>query len=246
MNPRISAQHISKRFRIERGPRAILHMLIQGNAKKRTTIQALEDVSVEVSAGEVVGILGANGSGKSTLLRIIAGLYRHDAGSVSMTGIVRYLGGFSPSTNPYLTLRENIYLIAALMGLRKHQIRANIDSIAAFAGLTDFLDMQTLKLSSGMITRLNVSTVFHCLEETKPNILLLDEILSAGSDLEFRQRSLRKVSELVRGGAAVIMVSHDLALLEECCDSLLWLEKGVVRARGKPADIIAEYSQVYG
>jgi len=244
--PRIDASGVSKHFRLVRGSRVLLHLLRPNRPNKSNLLQALEGVDVSVQPGEVVGLIGKNGGGKSTLLKIIGGLYEKDHGDIRLSGRALYLSGFSYGTNPYLTVRANMSLIGTVFGLRRKEIREKIPEIAAFAGLEDFLDVEAFKLSSGMTTRLNVSSTFFCMEHVKPDILLLDEVLSTGGDIEFQGKTMKKVESLVRGGASILLASHDLQFIERFCQRVIWLDRGKVVISGPARETIAAYIKAYG
>ncbi|HTE48303.1 MAG TPA: ATP-binding cassette domain-containing protein [Candidatus Paceibacterota bacterium] len=241
---RIEVRSVSKNFKIRRGSRALLNLFFSGD-RKPNILKALHDINLEVLGGEVLGIIGKNGSGKSTLLRIIGGLLQSDSGTAVASGKTLYLNGFSQGTDPLLTLRQNIFLVGSIMGLRRNEIRGKIDAIIDFAGLREFLDVEVFKLSSGMITRLDFSIRFHFMQHTNPNILLLDEVLSAAGDIEFQSKSTRMIENLLRGGAAVILVSHDLELIRKYSNRVIWLDKGMIKEQGKADEIISKYKNIH-
>jgi lipopolysaccharide transport system ATP-binding protein len=249
----IEAKGISKKFKLQNGPRVFLNLIFSafassapiGQEQSTTTLQALNSVDVSVSSGEVVGLIGKNGSGKSTLLKILAGLHAKDSGSIRLNGKILYLSGFHYASNPYMTVRENIFLMATIFGLRRAEIYSRLPEILEFAGLERFVDVKAFKLSSGMQTRLNVSATFHCMERINPSIILLDEALSTGGDMEFQTKSLKKIEHLVKSGAAVLVATHDLSFVEKFCDRAILLEAGNVRKIGNPADVIRDYATSY-
>ena len=140
-------------------------------------------------------------------------------------------------------MRENIYLMGSVMGLSQEEIRNRFDQIVEFSGLRDHVDIKIYQFSTGMISRLNFSIVMHCLEYKKPDILLLDEVLSAGGDIDFQEKATKKMEELIKGGAAVILVSHSLSTINDYCDNVIWLEKGNIKEIGKPKNIIKNYKK---
>lgn len=241
----IRASKISKRYLLRRGPRAILNLLFSAAKADANVIHAVRNVDLVAQSGEIVGVIGRNGSGKSTFLRVLAGLLEKDGGEIGIHGRVIYLSGLSFSTDPYMTVRENIHLIGTVLGLRRREIRSKVAQIVEFAGLAPFLDVEAFKLSSGMQVRLNVATIFSCMEHVRPNVLLMDEVLSAGGDIEFQKKSMAKVEGLLASGATVIMASHDLPFVERFCRRVLWLEEGAVRKEGSSAEIVAEYVRTY-
>ncbi|MBS3075140.1 ABC transporter ATP-binding protein [Candidatus Pacearchaeota archaeon] len=240
---RIIAENISKKFKRDFKKRDGILGKLLGFLDKGpyACFYALNDVSFNGKAGEVIGIIGRNASGKSTLLRILAGIYKPNNGNVKINGRTVYLGSFNPGLKTKLTMRENIYLTGSIMGLSQSDIKRKFDEIVDFSGLKDYVDARLYQFSTGMITRLNFSIMLFCVKHQNPDILLLDEIFSAGGDAEFREKAIKKMEELIKGGATVVLVSHDLAILEKYCDRLILLDNGKVIREGKPREVIEEY-----
>lgn len=240
----LSVHNLSKTFHIRKRPaEGVLGHVLSFIAGKGDTweLKVLDGVSFSCASGEVMGIVGRNGSGKSTLLRIIAGIYRQDAGAVHAPGRIMYLSGFNVGLQNRLTMRENIYLVGSIMGLKKSEVRHYFDDIIAFSGLGDFLDTKIYQFSSGMIARLGFSSVISFLNHQQPAIVLLDEVLGAGGDAEFKREALEKMEGFMKSGAAVIMVSHDMAPIRQYCSRAMLLEGGKIIAEGKPRDVIRRY-----
>ncbi len=213
---------------------------ISGKSEKKK-IEVLKDISFDVHAGEILGVIGKNGTGKSTLLRLIAGVYIPDVGEIHTHGKVVYLTGLGQGSSKKLTMRENIYLMGAVMGLSQREIKSRFNEIVDFSGLSDFVDMKVYQFSTGMVTRLNFSVIMHCIEHQEPDILLLDEVLSAGGDIDFKQRADKKMEDLVRSGAAVIMVSHNLSELEKHCERIIWIKDDSIHMDGKATKVLGKY-----
>jgi len=241
----IKASCIKKNFMLQRGPRVALNMLLSAAKKRANVFPALRGIDLTAKKGEIIGIIGKNGSGKSTFLRILAGILQEDGGTIELHGRVLYLSGLSFSTDPYLTVRENIYLICTVLGLRRKEIKGKISGILEFAGLQEFLDVEVFKLSSGMIVRLNTAVIFACMEHIRPNVFLMDEVLSVGGDIEFQNKSLAKIENILATGATIVMTSHDLSFVERFCHRTLWFENGSVRREGAPSEIVREYMSGY-
>jgi ABC-type polysaccharide/polyol phosphate transport system ATPase subunit len=242
---RVLVRNISKRFFIGMKSDSILAKVLSFFSGKETKkkIQVLDDVSFEVRAGKNLGIIGKNGSGKSTLLRIMAGIYVPDKGTVKTNGDVVYLTSFGQGLKQKLTMRENIYLIGSIMGLSQTDIRDKFKDIVDFSGLENFVDTKVYQFSSGMVSRLNYSIVINCLKHKKPDILLLDEVFSGGGDTEFKEKALRKMEELIKGGATVILVSHIPKIIRKYCDEAIWLDKGKIIKKSKPGDVVKAYKE---
>jgi len=240
---RVCVENVSKSFDLnfKKGEGALYRItsLLKGTKKNRA--QILKTISFRADAGEVVGIIGPNGSGKSTLLRVIAGVYTKDTGHVKTTGKMIYLSGFGQALRPKLTMRENIYLIGAVMGLSQKDIRNKISDIVDFSGLKDFLDMKVYQFSSGMISRLNFSIGIHCLKHHNFDILLLDEIFGSGGDIDFQTKAALKMGELIKNGSTVILVSHNLDIVRKYCNRVIFLNKGKIVKFGEPQEVINDY-----
>ncbi|MBS3079638.1 ABC transporter ATP-binding protein [Candidatus Pacearchaeota archaeon] len=244
----IKLENISKKFNLEyRKPKSALNNFVNIVLRKnfRKDIHVLKNVDLILNSGEVLGIIGKNGSGKSTLLRIIAGIYEKDSGNLKINGKVIYLSGFNNGLSDRLTMRENIFLAGSLLDLSQNEIRIKFNDIVEFSGLGDFVDVEVSKFSSGMIARLAFSITIFCVTHKNPDVYLLDEVFNSGGDEDFKRKSLAKMEELIKGGAAVLLVSHDLSTIEKYCDRAIWIDKGVIVKEGNPSEIVNSYSSHY-
>jgi ABC-type polysaccharide/polyol phosphate transport system ATPase subunit len=198
---------------------------------------ALDGVSFEIEAGECFGVIGPNGSGKSTLLKILAGIYRADAGEV----VVR--GGLSPfielgvGFDQDLTGHDNVLINASLLGLSKHELERRYADIVAFAELERFMDQKLKNYSSGMMVRLAYSIAI----QVDFDILLLDEVLAVG-DQAFQEKCFATFERLRAEGKTIVFVSHDLEAIRRSCDRVLLLRNGVCEALGTPAEAFDAYT----
>lgn len=213
--------------------------IFKGRKEKRTKeVWALKNISFKLERGSNVGIIGSNGSGKTTLLKTIASIFQPDSGEIMVyensISLLTLGAGFQPELSGY----ENIYLNGLILGFKKEQIDEKIDEIIEFSGLEDFIYSPIRTYSSGMKTRLAFSISCHI----EPDILLIDEVLGVG-DESFRQKSSDKLKELIEHDRTVIMVSHSLPALEELCDQLIWIEKGVLKEHGDTATVIKRYKE---
>jgi len=181
---------------------------------------ALNDISLKVSRGEALGIIGTNGAGKSTVLKLISGVILPDSGSVKTRGKVGELIEITAGFHPMLTGRENIYVKAAILGMGKKEIDRVFDEIVGFAELGSFIDTPVKYYSSGMHMRLGFSVIVHSM----PDILAVDEILSVG-DAGFRAKCFNRINELV-SQAGVIFVSHNMADIARICSKIMVLNRG--------------------
>ena len=201
-------------------------------------IPALTDVSFAIAPGETVGVVGPNGSGKSTLLKLLAGILRPTAGSVSVRGRLAALLELGAGFHPEISGRENIEINGLLLGLSRKEIARRFDEIVRFAELEEFLDAPVKTYSSGMAVRLGFSIAAHC----DPDVLLVDEVLAVG-DEAFSRRSLEKFAEFERAGKTLLFVSHDLGLIAERCHRAIWLDRGRVAADGPAGETVTLYRE---
>ena len=200
------------------------------------TFDALRSVSLDVAAGTTFGIVGRNGSGKSTMLKLIAGIGRPTAGTVTVRGRVSALIELGAGFHPEISGRDNVYINGMMMGLTKREVAARFDEIVAFAELEEFIDAPVKTYSSGMYMRLGFAVAVH----VDPDVLLVDEVLAVG-DEAFTHKCLDKFSEFRRRGRTVLLVTHSLDLVTRFCDEVLWLDGGVARAQGDPRRVIDAY-----
>lgn len=240
----IQLESVSKKFNIgyKKHENALYRTIRYFSGRENQRIlQVLEDIHLSVKKGERVGIIGRNGSGKSTLLRLVAGIYEVDSGSLQTNGSLMYVSGFAQGIKSKLTMRENIYLIGSIMGLSKKEVQGVFDQIVEFSGLHEFVDTKVYQFSSGMITRLTFSIFIHCINCSRPEILLLDEVIGAGGDIDFTKKASEKMKDLVLSGSTVLFVSHGLGEVENYCSKTIWIEKGKVKMFGKTKEIIERY-----
>lgn len=211
--------------------------LFRGRRQFYREFWALRDVSLEVSRGETVGIIGRNGSGKSTLLQLIAGTLAPTGGQISVNGRIAALLELGSGFNPDFTGRENVYLNASILGLSQDQIRDRFDDIAAFADIGDFIDQPVKTYSSGMVVRLAFAVSVYVDAE----VLIVDEALAVG-DAGFQFKCLDRLKRLTDSGVTLLFVSHDVTLVRSFCDRVLYLHQGRERAQGSPDRMTEFYS----
>jgi lipopolysaccharide transport system ATP-binding protein len=200
------------------------------------TIWALRDVSLEVAAGEVFGVIGHNGAGKSTLLKILSRITEPTEGRAELNGRVGSLLEVGTGFHPELTGRENIYLNGAILGMRRSEIARRFDEMVAFAEVERFIDTPVKRYSSGMYLRLAFAVAAHL----EPEILLVDEVLAVG-DAAFQKKCLGRMSDVAREGRTVLFVSHNLPSVEKLCQRVVVIEGGRVVMQGDPVTCIAAY-----
>jgi len=231
----IRCESVGKLFRkgFERGGK-LLQLLRPG--KGFEYFWALKDVSFEVKRGEMLGIIGHNGAGKSTLLRILSRITRPTEGFAEIYGGIGTLLDVGTGFHNELTGRENIYLNGTLIGMTRTEIRSKFDEIVDFSGLADFLDTPIKRYSSGMKVRLGFSVAANLQQE----IMLIDEVLSVG-DAAFRMKCLEKMDHIRRKGNTVILVGHNMEMINAVCQRVVCLDHGRIVADGKAAEIVDLY-----
>jgi lipopolysaccharide transport system ATP-binding protein len=197
---------------------------------------ALRDVDFAVERGEAFGIVGQNGAGKSTLLKLLTGIMRPTTGRILLHGRLSALIEVSAGFHPDLTGRENIYLNGTIFGMSRAEIRGKFDQIVDFSGLADFIDTPVKRYSSGMFARLGFSVAAH----VEPDILIVDEVLSVG-DYLFQQKCAEHMEAVIRAGATVIFVSHNLRAISSLCRRSLLLERGRVVEIGATGSVLTTY-----
>ncbi|MGA7909366.1 MAG: ABC transporter ATP-binding protein [Candidatus Sulfotelmatobacter sp.] len=204
--------------------------------KDKREFWALQDVSFEVKQGEAVGIIGPNGAGKSTILKILSRIMKPTKGKMIVNGRLSALIEVAAGFHQDLTGRENIFLNGTILGMTKREITSKLDQIVAFSGLEEFIDTPVKRYSSGMYARLGFSIAAH----VDPEVLIVDEVLSVG-DYVFQQKCMERMKEIIRSGAVVLFVSHNLKSVAEFCNRCLLLEHGQLAMTGSPNDVIQRY-----
>ncbi len=233
----VDIRGVGKRFKRNVDRRnTIKERLVRGRSRKPEDFWAVRDVSLQIPKGSVYGLIGHNGSGKSTLLKMIGGIYRPTQGSIATDGRVAALIELGAGFHPEMTGRENIKLNGSILGLTRKEIAEVADEIVEFSGLSDFINEPVKYYSSGMYVRLGFAVAVHM----KPDVLLIDEVLSVG-DEEFQRKCFDHLYALRRSGRTIVVVSHGLGQLEGLCDEVAWLEHGVMQDHGQPVDVIGAY-----
>ena len=255
-NPVISVESISKRYIIghnvrrdtlrdalSHGVQSFAQRLI-GRSSFGSTEEfwALKDISFSLQAGDVVGIIGRNGAGKSTLLKVLSRITEPTNGKVRLRGRVASLLEVGTGFHPELTGRENIFLNGAILGMLRGEILRKFDEIVAFAEVERFLDTPVKHYSSGMYVRLAFAVAAHL----EPEILIVDEVLAVG-DAQFQKKCLGKMrSVATEEGRTVLLVSHNMAVIQSLCNRTLLLEGGRLTMDAKPAAVVERYLAFHG
>ncbi len=202
----------------------------------KTIIKSLDNIDLEVTSKEKIGLIGHNGAGKSTLLRVLSGVYAPTSGIASISGKVGSLIDISLGIDGEATGLENIYLRAALLEIPKKKVDEELDELIEFTQLGNFINMPVRTYSTGMHMRLAfaVSTMI------TPDILLMDEWLSVG-DLEFQNKAEERLNNLIERANILVLASHSRQLIEKCCSRVIWLEHGAIRMDGDPFEVCKKY-----
>ncbi len=239
--PAVEAHHVSKTFRL---PHQQYHTLKERalhpfRSMTFDELHALQDVDVTIRRGEFFGIVGRNGSGKSTLLKCLAGIYRPDSGSVTVTGRLSPFIELGVGFNPDLTARDNVTINAVMLGLSRRQARRAFDEVIAFAELEEFVDLKLKNYSSGMAVRLGFATAI----QVDAPILLVDEVLAVG-DAAFQQKCFEEFHHLRARGKTIVFVTHDMSSTERFCDRAMLVERGTVLSIDEPHQIALAYNEL--
>lgn len=197
---------------------------------------AVQNISFKVHAGEAWGLIGTNGSGKSTMLKAISGILKPHKGKITVNGRVAPLIELGAGFDQEMTARENIFLNGCVLGHTEKFMQEHFDEIVDFAELHDFLDSPLKNFSSGMRARLGFSIA----TMVKPEILIVDEILSVG-DYKFRRKCEQRMTEMLSGGTTLLYVSHTIDEVKRLCDHALWIDKGVERMQGEAKTVCDAY-----
>jgi len=205
--------------------------------KFHTTFFALRDLSLQVSRGEALGILGRNGSGKSTLLKIITGVLTPTSGQVHVLGTVSAILELGAGFDPEMTGMENIYFNGTIQGRERDETERVMPDILAFADIGEYIHQPVKTYSSGMFARL----AFALAVNVDPDILIVDEALSVG-DMRFQQKCLRRMGDFRDQGKTILFVSHDATSVTAFCDRALWLDQGQVRELGDAQEVCKHYA----
>jgi len=196
---------------------------------------AVKDVNFHIKKGEVVGIIGPNGAGKSTVLKILSGIHIPNKGDMRIYGRLSALIEVTAGFHPELTGRENVYLNGTILGMKKKEIDERLE----FSGIREFIDTPVKRYSSGMFSRLGFSVAAHI----NPDVLLVDEVLSVG-DIAFQAKCAQKMRELLKSNVTIVIVSHNLPLIQNLCQRVILINKGEVTKEGSPNEVIPFYENI--
>ena len=234
----ITIEQVNKVFRLPHERKTTLRQRFVSVFQKNTyeRFYALRDINLKVKQGEFVGIIGKNGSGKSTLLKIMARVLEPTSGRISINANVAPFLELGVGFQGDSTVKDNIFLYGALLGMGRKEISGKYDWIINFSGLERFVDAKLKNLSSGMQVRLGFSiTVI-----VESQILLVDEVLAVG-DIDFQKKCYDSFNSFKKNGRTIVFVSHDLSAVERFCDRAILLNEGSVYGEGHPKDVLSIY-----
>jgi len=245
--PRVEFDRVWKKFR-----RGLLHDSLRdflpalarsfaggparGEPLREGEFWALQDVSFRVEPGEALGIIGPNGAGKSTILKLLIGILRPTRGRALIQGRTGALIELAAGFHPDLTGRENVFLQGAIMGMKRGEIERQFERIVEFAEISEFIDTQVKRYSSGMSARLGFAIAAHL----DPEVLVIDEILAVG-DRSFQRKAFERLAEITRREIPVVIVSHQLERVAELCSKAVLLNRGRVVRIGSADEVISHY-----
>lgn len=225
-NPYLRLQDISIRFMLSKA--------------KKEDFFALQDISLQLEAGEVLGLIGKNGAGKSTLLKVMAGIYPPTSGSLTVRGRIAPMIELGSSFIPNLSGVDNIFFTGGLFGFSRKAILEKVDKIIAFSGLEKFMNLPVKNFSTGMFARLSFSTLLFF----DPDIVLIDEVFAVG-DEDFQKKSMNKMFEFKEKGKTIVMASHNLGLIESFCNRVMVLDEGKNLFEGDPVEAASRYLDLF-
>jgi lipopolysaccharide transport system ATP-binding protein len=231
-------RHDSLRDLIPALARSVLRRMASPPDLRKEEFWALNDVSFEIGKGEAVGIIGHNGAGKSTMLKHLSGIMKPTRGTLEVNGRLSALIEVGAGFHPDLSGRENVFLNGVILGMSTVEIRRKFDEIVEFAGLQEFIDTPVKRYSSGMYAKLGFSVAAHM----EPDILIIDEVLSVG-DFAFQAKGIEKMRSVLKSGATVIFVSHNLRAIADLCGRSLMLSRGRLIEDGPTSHVIHTYME---
>lgn len=241
MKPIISVKNVTVRFNLMEEKvdtfKEYVVKLLKGKLFYNEFI-GLDNVSFEVNKGDVMGIIGFNGAGKSTILKILAQILSPSSGTAEVKGTIAPLIEVGAGFDPELTARENIFLNGAVLGYSKSFLKEKMKDIIDFAELEKFVDVPLKNFSSGMYARLGFSIA----TAVQPDVFIVDEVLSVG-DFKFQKKCETRIKNMIDSGTTIILVSHEIGMIERLCNKVLWLEKGKVKEFGDTELICNKYKK---
>ncbi len=237
----ISVKNVTKKFNVffDKTNTIKEKLLFWNRTKNKEERTVLNDISLDIKKGEVVGLIGTNGSGKSTLLKLMTKIIYPNSGQITTNGKLTSLLELGAGFHPDFSGRENIYFNASIFGLTRKEIDDRLEQIIEFSELKDYIDNPVRTYSSGMYMRLAFSVAIN----VDAQILLVDEILSVG-DQHFQEKCFKKIEELKAQGKTIVIVTHTMGAVQRFCTRAVWLYNGKIKMDGNPDDVVPEYTKV--
>lgn len=233
----IAVDDVSKRYKkYNEKATSLKERFTKGGKDRYEEFWAVKDVSLAIERGSFYGLVGHNGSGKSSLLRLMAGIHRPTRGKVRVNGRISALLELGAGFHPDLSGRENVYLNASILGMRRQQVDRIFDDIVDFSGIAEFIDTPVKHYSSGMFVRLGFSVAVHM----DPEVLLIDEVIAVG-DEEFQRQCFEHLFKLRASGTTIVIVTHALAVVKNTCSGAAWLDHGELQLAGTGSDVVDAY-----
>ncbi len=234
----IEIDNLTKEYKMYNRKKDRLLEIILPGYKHHNTFVAVNNLSLKVKKGEILGILGKNGAGKSTLLKMITGVVFPTKGNIKVNGKISSMLELGAAFNMELTGYENIYQHGQVMGLTNEEIKAKEKEIIDFADIGDHLYQPVKTYSSGMFARL----AFSCAINIEPEVLIVDEVLSVG-DMAFQEKSITKMKQIREKGTTIIFVSHSLPSVKNFCTRAIWMQNGSIVMDGDTVEVADKYKQ---
>lgn len=210
--------------------------IIEGKYRQPAKKLILDNIDLAIQSGQKLGIIGANGAGKSTLLKVICGILEPTKGQVRVKGSIASLIELGAGFDLDLPVKDNIIMYGVMLGFSRQEMKEKTKAILDFAELEDYINAPAKSLSSGMVARLG----FAIATEVHPDILILDEILSVG-DESFKNKCKRRLKKFWNSNATILVVSHDLDLIEDSCEQAIWLNRGHLELSGASEEVVKAY-----
>ena len=244
-NVAIDIEHVAMEFKVSKDKIDTLKeyfiRTIKRNKGGNTKVRILDDITFKVYKGERVGILGFNGAGKSTLLKIISGIYEPTEGRITINGKIAPLLALSAGFDKNYSGKNNIFLNASFLSMDENYVKEKYDEIVEFSELGEFINYPVKNYSKGMRAKLGFSVA----TLMKPDILIIDEILSVG-DFKFRKKSSEKIDSMMEDGVTVLLVSHSIRQIKRICDRCIWIENGRIAMEGDAETVCDAYLKSTG
>jgi len=234
----IALEEVNKIFLLPHDRRTTLRQRFVSLLQKKVyeELYALRDINLRINEGEFLGVIGKNGAGKSTLLKLVAKVLEPTSGTVSVKGEIAPFLELGVGFQGELSVKDNIFLYGALLGMNRNEIAYKYDWLIDFSGLERFVDAKLKNLSSGMQVRLGFSITV----SVESPILLVDEVLAVG-DIDFQQKCYDVFEKFKKDGRTILFVSHDLTAVERFCDRVILLDEGKIKYQGEPKDVLSTY-----